>query len=382
MAVTRKPEATQQYKPGQQVQQAQQQLQQTAQPGSYTSKYGPQLDSILQQITNPKEFKYSFDGDELFKYYADLYTQKGKQASQDAMGQAAQLTGGYGNSYGQQVGQQTYDQYLLNLYDKGMELRDRAYQQHQDQLADQYNQYNVLAGQDATDYGRYRDTVGDWQADRDYLTGRYDTERNYDYNQYRDLVGDWQADRDYAAGRYDTERNFDYNAYTDAANRAEQQYQFDAQLAENIRQFDASLDWDKMSAQQKYAAEYAMSILQMGQMPSEELLRQAGLSAEDAAKLMAQISKGGGGSGIGTSFVADAMGNLYKADAQGQPIKGKDGEYIRVAWEDMNVKKSGQATGDDVTQQQQKNQLQNQTITKRTTQQPEQQSTKKKGGKG
>ena len=324
------------YTPGANVQQAQTALQslQNTKPEAYTSKYGAQLDSILGQITAPKEFKYTFDGDELFKYYADLYTQKGKQASQDARGQAAALTGGYGNSYGQQVANQTYDQYLLSLYDKGMDLRDRAYQQYQDQLADQYNQYNALMGADATDYDRYRDLVGDWQGERDYLTGRYDTERAFDYGQYQDALAAWQADRDYLTGRYDTERNFDYGAYMDAQQMAEQQRQFDAQLNENIRQFNESLNWDKMSSDQKYAAQYALSILQSGQMPSEELLRQAGLSAEDAKKLMAQI--GGGGRGSGTNvYVTDALGNIYLADANGQPIKGKDGYAVKADWADV-----------------------------------------------
>lgn len=316
------------YTPSQQVQQAQQALQQNQaqKPQGYTSKYGAQLDNILQQIANPQAFKYEFNGDEAFKYYADNYVQQGKQAAKNVQGQAAALTGGYGNSWGQQVAQQTYDQYLLNLYDKGMELRNQAYQQHQDQRADQYNQYNVLAGQDAEDYDRYRDEVSDYEKEREYLTGRYDTERGFDYDQYQDQLAAWQADRDYATGRYDTERNFDYGAYMDAANRAEQQYQFDANMAENIRQFDASLDWDKMSAQQKYAAEYALSILQMGKMPSEALLQQAGLSAEDAAKLMAQIKKGGGGN-AGVVYVGPD-GNYYQ--------KGKTGLFEQIDRDKVN----------------------------------------------
>ena len=96
---------------------------QAQKPQSYNSKYGAQLDSLLKQIQNPQDFKYDFNGDELFKYYADLYTQKGKQASMDAMGQAAALTGGYGNSYAQQVGQHGYQQYLLSLYDKGLDAQ-------------------------------------------------------------------------------------------------------------------------------------------------------------------------------------------------------------------------------------------------------------------
>ena len=73
--------------------------------------------------------------------------------------------------------------------------------------------------------------------------------------------------------------------------------QWQANLDETKRQFDASLDFDKMTHDQKYAYQTAMAILENGQMPSEELLMAAGLSAEDAAKLMAQIEASGGGSG-------------------------------------------------------------------------------------
>ena len=339
------------YTPGQSVQQAQQQMQQVQQqkpgayqqsdsvtqaqqalqniqnnkPQSYQSKYGSALDGILQQIQNPQQFKYEFNGDELFKYYADLYTQKGKQASADAMGQAAALTGGYGNSYGQQVANQAYDQYLLSLYDKGMELRDKAYQQYQDQRGDLYNQYNVLQGADATDYDRYRDTVGDWEKNRDYYTDYANNERNFDYGQYRDTVGDWENERDYYTNRYDTERNFDYGQYTDQRN-------FD----EQVRQFNENLNWERMSSEQKYAAEYAMQILAMGQMPSEDLLMAAGLSAEDAQKMMAQLTTGGSGGRSGSkpkTYIVDQNGNYFTVDENGKytyvnPKNVKKTDYV------------------------------------------------------
>ena len=298
------------YKPSQQVTNYQNQLQQIQanKPQGYNSKYGAALDNILQQIQNPKEFKYEFNGDEMFKQYADLYTQKGRQASMDAMGQAAALTGGYGNSYAQQVGQQAYDQYLLNLYDKGMELQDAAYQKYLNDRNDLYNQYSTLGQQDQVDYGRYRDTVGDWENERGYYTDQMNNERNFDYGQYRDQVSDYNNYLDYYTNQYNNEYNRDYANFTDQraydeqvrqydTSLAEQQRQFDAEINEKVREFDESLNWDKMSTQQKYAAEYAMQILANGQMPSEQLLQEAGLSAEDAAKMIAQLVEVGGGGG-------------------------------------------------------------------------------------
>jgi hypothetical protein len=232
--------------------QAQSNLQQQATQlngNTYNSKYGEQLNNILQQIQNPQQFKYDFNGDELFKYYADLYTQNGKQASMDAMGQAAALTGGYGNSYAQQVGNQAYNEYLRNLYDKGFDLRNIAYQQYQDEQQGLKDQYNILANQDQTDYNR------------------------------------WAADREYE---------------------------------EAVRQFNENLNWEKMNSQQKYAYETAMMILQKGQMPSTQLLQQAGLSAADAKKLQAQIKTGGGSGRTSGQDYYYLNGKYYQTNKNGK----------------------------------------------------------------
>ena len=286
----------------------------------------------MAQIQNPGTYNYEFNGDNLFKQYADMYTQQGKQAAMNAMGNAAALTGGYGNSYGQMAANQAYDQYLQQLYDRGLELRDRDYQVWQDELANQYNQYNLMANADQTDYGRYRDTVSDWQADRDYATGRYDTERNYDYSKYRDTVSDWQNNRDYYTNQYNTETDRDYSRYTDARNFAEQQYQYDTEMKEKIREFDESLNWEKMSSQQKYAAEYCMSALAKGQMPTADMLKAAGLSTKDAQKIMTQKSSGGGGGGgnggkkggLITDGIVYTDGKGGFTDANGKPVKLTD----------------------------------------------------------
>jgi len=289
--------AQQDYQPSQQAQQAQQQLQnvQNQRPQSYNSKYSAALDGILKEIQQPKDFKYSFNGDELFKYYADLYTQQGKQAAADVQGQAAALTGGYGNSYGQQVGQQTYDQYLLNLYDKGIDLRDRAYQKYRDDQSALQDQYNMLLNADQTDYGRYRDTVGDWENERAYWTQQEGTAYDRGYNEYLNERNYWtqQAaaeNADWWNGQQMAENIRQYDT-----SMAENQRQFDASMAENVRQFNANLDFEKMTNDQKYAAQYAMAILENGQMPSLELLKAAGLSEEDAQKLMAQLVPAGSG---------------------------------------------------------------------------------------
>ena len=284
------------YKPNEAVTAAQQNLQQiqAQKPQGYTSKYSAQLDNIMQQIQNPGQFKYEFNGDNLFKNYADLYTQKGKQASMNAMGQAAALTGGYGNSYAQQVGNQAYQQYLLSLYDKGMDLRDRAYGQYQDQLGNQKDIYNMLQGADESDYGRYRDTVSDYYKDEGNAYNRMADERDYDYTQYKDAL-------DYYTGLAQIE-NADYR---NEQERQEAIRQYEQNFAENVRQADIDnayrsdyfkwqqdtdqrdFDRDVLESDRDKAYDYIKAIIANGQLPSAELLMAAGLSEEDARKMIA-----------------------------------------------------------------------------------------------
>lgn len=134
-----------------------------ANPGTYKSRYQGTLDNILGQILNPEEFHYEFNGDEMFKNYADLYTQYGKQAMLDTMGQAVGLTGGYGNSYAQGAGQQAYQNYLLPLYDRGFDLQQAAYGRYRDEMGDLKDAWNNMMTNEQYDYSRYGDAVNQWR---------------------------------------------------------------------------------------------------------------------------------------------------------------------------------------------------------------------------
>ena len=70
----------------------------------YGGSYDEQIRDTAQQIQNRPAFSYDLDGDALYQQYKDRYTQNAKLGMKDTMGQAAALTGGYGNSYAQGVG--------------------------------------------------------------------------------------------------------------------------------------------------------------------------------------------------------------------------------------------------------------------------------------
>lgn len=290
------------YQAGQNVSNAQGMLDQilNQKPGEYTSRYDDQIQQMLTGLTDgSRKFDYNFADDELFKYYSDLYQQQGRQASLDAMGQAAAMTGGYGNSYAESVANQANQQYLTQLYDKGLEFRDRAYQQYQDELANDYNRLGLLQQAENQDYGRYRDLTGDWRTDRDYYTGRTDTESDRDYQRWADDRNYWNTIAQQENQDYWTGRNFDQSAYQFDRSQEQNQRQFDANMAENQRQFDAQMAQSQQQYDRNMAANYITSIISNGQMPSEELLMAAGLSREDAKKMIQQIQQAGGGSSGG-----------------------------------------------------------------------------------
>lgn len=187
----------------------QMEAQTAAKPAEYTSKWQPQLDAAAQNILNRKEFSYDVNGDAMWNQYKDRYTTLGKQAMQDTMGQAAALTGGYGNSNAQIAGQQVYQGYMQGLTDKIPELAQLALDRYNQQGQQLYDQYNLLNTQEQNARNQWLQNYNLWNDERNYLTGRYDTERGYDYGVHRDTVSDdqWKAQFDEDIRRFDYANN-------------------------------------------------------------------------------------------------------------------------------------------------------------------------------
>ena len=235
------------YKESETVKQAQAALnaQLAQKPGAYQSQWQSQLDDTMNKILNREKFSYDFNGDALYQQYKDKYIQQGKMASADVMGQAAAMTGGYGNSYAAAVGNQAYQASLQNLNDIIPELYQMALDRYNQEGQDLYNQYGILGDRENTDYGRYRDTVSDWNAERDYLANRYDSERNYDYGKYTDdrnfNYGKYTDDKSFAYGKYSDDKSYAYNEHRNAI--ADEQWQ--KEFNEAQRQYNNSLAFQK-----------------------------------------------------------------------------------------------------------------------------------------
>ena len=221
-------------------------------PGEYQSQWQSQLDELMNSIMNRDKFSYNMNEDALYQQYKDNYIQQGKLAMADTMGQAAAMTGGYGSSYAQSVGQQAYQGQLNNLNDIVPELYQMALDKYNQEGQDLYNQYGMVMDRENTDYGRYRDTVSDFLTERDYLQGRYDTERGFDY------------------GKYVDDRNMDYSLHQDGYQKlldslgiAQSDYYSGGDVYRTEQSIKNDEAWKDYQATEE-ARQYANSLLQQG----------------------------------------------------------------------------------------------------------------------
>ena len=163
---------TQQSTPAQSstVQQAQNTLMQLS-GRNYQSQWQPQINSMMDQYLNRDKFSYDLNADALYNQLRDQYALMGQQAMMDTMGQATALTGGYGNSYAQSVGQQAYQGYMQQLSDKVPDLYQMALDQYMNESDQMLENMSVMMQQDSLDYDRYRDQLADQDAAFEKLLG-------------------------------------------------------------------------------------------------------------------------------------------------------------------------------------------------------------------
>lgn len=181
------------------------QEQKNRKPGEYVSSYEAPLKELMDRILNREDFHYSLDGDALYRRYRNQAVQNGRLAMADAAGQAATLTGGYGNSYAQTVGQQAYNRQLESLNDRIPELYNLAMNQYRLKTQGLQQKYDLLSGAQEQEYGRYQDALAAWQKEADQLWKAYTDARDTDYRTYRDEIADWQWQQEFDENqrRYD-----------------------------------------------------------------------------------------------------------------------------------------------------------------------------------
>ena len=251
-------------------------------PGPFQSRYEGAIQTILDGIMNPKNNKFDLNKDAnyqaLYNLYAQQYQAQANRGMRDAMGAMQAATGGYGSTAATAAAGQAYDRAMEGLNDRNMQLMQMAYQMYGDRQRDRYNQLGAVTGLDDTDYARYRDTVGDWQQDRNYYAG-----------QYQNFFGNDLAEHQFDVG-------MDWNEYADRANRAWQEFEYGDQREYQMER-DRKADYDA-------AFNRALSLAQSGmgipstygdQLEPETLQQLNALAAQVQAQKAAAAAGGGSG---------------------------------------------------------------------------------------
>lgn len=213
-----------------------------ASPNDYESKYSAEIDGILNDILNREKFSYNLNADPLYEQYKEIYTQNGKRAMMDAMGEASALTGGYGSTYAVAAGNQAYDEYLNELNSVALDLRDRAYEQYGDEGDKLFEDIALLRSLDGDDYEKYLNELERYYKDGEYLLERLTAMSDAEYEQFLQSVDAWESDRDFA-----------FKEYTDSLDREEFEKEMEFKQSEAERD-QANEDRDYNLALQKLYA--------------------------------------------------------------------------------------------------------------------------------
>lgn len=227
------------------------------------------LDNVLGKIKNYGDFSYDVNGDALYQQYKDKYIQQGKMAMGDAIGQASAMTGGYGNSYAQSVGQQVYQGELQKLNDIVPQLYQLALDRYNMGKEDLYNQYGLASTERQNEYGMYQDKYG-------RLVDAYGIANDAYYNG-ANLHQSEQSAANSAAGKA-----FDDAMALWGADTSQKWSEWEAD--ESLRQYGNS-EWWK---QQQAASAKAESMISSGIMPDAATLEAWGVS-EDMAQAMVEV---------------------------------------------------------------------------------------------
>lgn len=236
------------------------QLKQTYDPvpefTQYESKYADEIDALMRSIQNRDPFSYSPDADVSYQAYAEKYRNAGQKARDDAIGTAASMTGGIPSSYAMTAAQQAQNNYNAALSDVLPQLEQLAYSKYVDEGNQMRDNLSTLIQLDNDAYARHMDAynsaLNNWQLG---------------YGVDRDRLSDLRYDDETAYSRQIDERNY-------------------------------------QASERELALNQAMAMLEMGVMPSTDLITAAQLNGSDVnaiyqavrEQMAAKNTSGGSGS--------------------------------------------------------------------------------------
>lgn len=151
---------------------------------AYQGLYRQEVKDLYDRLSRREDFSYDIDSDALYRQYRDQYTRQGALAMEDAMGQAQAMTGGYGNSYAQSVGQQTYQRYLGELNSKLPELYSQALERYRQGFSDLQQRYELASAMEQQEYEQHKDALDAYRKDLAFLQSQADQAYDRGYQSY------------------------------------------------------------------------------------------------------------------------------------------------------------------------------------------------------
>lgn len=255
------------------------------------SQWDSKAMGVLNELENKEDFKYDLQGDVLYQQYKEQYIDNADRAMRDTVGQVSSMTGGYGNSYAQTAGQQTYNEVMGGLNDIVPELYQIAQERYDAELQNKKDMLGIYHDMGETAYNRERDKVEDKHWDKyfgldvrkqdevenqnaiDNQLNRdiYDLDvRKQDEVEEQNAIGN-EIDKDYLdLEKTQTEHNI-------AMDKAE--------LAEKIREFDEGMAWDKETFNKEFSYEEQQALKESGWAKAD-----VGIKPSKAEQLAMDIS--------------------------------------------------------------------------------------------
>lgn len=282
----------------------------------WKNHYQEELDAAIKRLQENSGGAYKWDpeNDTAMQEYRKTYLREGDRTMRDTLGAYAKQTGGLASTQAIAAASQAADNYKAQLADKVPELEQQAYNrwynEQQTARQDQYNYLSALmnAGSAAqSDYSlRINEALNRWQ------------QLGYADDQVSSVLG-------VGVGTPTTDQSYQ--------NWQKMQAQQDADWQREQWRYQQELDKYTQNEQQRQNAyNLAMTMLQLGQMPSAEMLTQAGISGEDAKRILAGVqaqsggySGGSGGRSGGGSYSSGSESGSGSGSGSGV-TGGVDGE--------------------------------------------------------
>lgn len=294
----------------------------------FTSRWDDIIGDLADQILNRDPFEYDYLEDPNYQQYRDAYTREGERAMQDTIGEVAARTGGLASSYATSAANQANNYYMSALADKIPELRQMAYQAYLTGIQNQRDDLSMIMGLENMDYGKYMDSLSQWNSDR-----------NFDYGIWRDQVNDQ---------RY--EQEMDYNKQLAAAQVMASAGDFSGYASiwglteDQVKLLVSDFAQQRATSEQQAAMELADYFAKWGDFSKlKELgvntsymnfMRSSGGSRGGSS---GRGSSGGGGGGVGNSDIYQIM---YESG-----IQDEASAYAWLVSQGYNTTQSGKFAG-------------------------------------